>query len=148
MSNKKKNPKDVPWNRVYRANGEASIHFVEGGSYIMLPGLSVNQTLDDGETIIPDKKYITNEDYFDGKWSGTVNWDPSAYKNEARWDFTAVKFTSNFGFMESGKKKMTTLKYDWEAKKEWEIGTDLTYSFWKYDYNLNFNQTTDTSPPW
>ena len=39
-------------------------------------------------------------------------------------------------------------KYDWEAKKEWELGNDLKYSFSEYDYQLNFNQTTATSPPW
>ena len=142
-------PKDVPWNRVYKSPGEATIYFSEGGSYISLGGLvSANQTLDDGETVIPEKKYITNEDYFDGKWSGTVDWSPSAYKNQARWTFTAVTFTPNFGYIQSGKKKIVTLKYDWEAQKEWELGKDLTYSFSKYDYQLDFNQTTSTSPPW
>lgn len=139
-------PKDVPWNRIYTSPGEPTIHFAESGSYLTFAG-GKNITLDDNETTFP-KKAFEAEDYYNGKWSGTVDWSPSSYKGQAKWYFTDWTFTSNFGYVETGKKKIAMAKYDWEAKKEWQLGKDLMYSFSQYDYNLNFNQTTSTSPPW
>lgn len=72
---------------------------------------------------------VTDEIFFGDKWSGTINWSPSSYKGETKWFFTDVTFTGNFGYLEAGKKKITLAKYDWERKKEFEIGNDLIYSF-------------------
>ena len=66
----------------------------------------MNQTLDDNETFIPDKKYFTNEDYSNNKWSGIIDWSPTSYKSQRKWLMTDIEFTPNFEYINSGKYKV------------------------------------------